>query len=243
MLSYCVERGWEAKVLEENSVGSLAPGSFDGILSGLADDRALKAHLSGVPVVELSPSYPENKHWGRCPSGGAAVGRMAAECLRRRPVASFVFAANASGGAHTPRRDGFLGALAGDARPAAEFHTGGDDAAAITRLADFLKKRPGPVGVFGSVDATARLALSAALEAGMRVPVDAYIMGFGNRDLVSRFAPVPLTSIAIDYHAWGYAAAGLLDAMMSGAAAPGTVRPFSPGELVERASTGRLRRR
>ncbi len=259
VLSYCVERGWEAKVLEENSVGAFAPESFDGILSGLADDRALKAHLSGVPasgsadaedtvlrfvasagvpVVELSPSYPENKHWGRCPSDGVAAGRMAAEYLRRRPVASFVFAANAPGGAHTLRRDAFLSALAGEARPVVEFYTGGDDVAAIGRLASFLKNRPGPVAVFGSVDATARLALSAALEAGMKVPGDAYILGFGNRDLVSRLAPVPLSSIAIDYPAWGYAAAGLLDAMMSGAAAPGTVRPFAPGELVERASTG-----
>lgn len=162
---------------------------------------------------------------------------MAGEYLRRLPVASFVFAAGGRDGAHAVREAAFRKALAKDARPCSTFHFPDYEASSKSRFAAFLKKLPGPVGIFGSVDQCARMALDGALEAGLTVPGDAYILGFGNREMICDLAPVSLSSIAIDYRAWGYAAAALLDDILSGRAKSGTVRPFAPGEVVERVST------
>jgi LacI family transcriptional regulator len=240
-MRYCAEHGWDAVAVTTDNVGRFAPGSFAGVigpLPGPADHpvRRLVAK-SRVPVVELSPEYPENKHWGRCPSDGAAVGKIAGDYLRRLPVASFVFAAGGRDGAHAVREAAFRKALAKDARPCSTFHFPDYEAPSKARFAAFLKKLPGPVGIFGSVDQCALMVLAGAMEAGLTVPGDAYILGFGNREMICDLAPVPLSSIAIDYRAWGYAAAALLDDMMSGRAKPGTVRPFAPDAVVERAST------
>lgn len=240
-LRRCNELGWEAVVLNGDSLATIAGTPCDGIL-GMLPPPGHAVHRfaaeSSVPVVELSASYPENKHWGRYPSDGIAVGSLAAEHLRRRPVAAFLFLATGASPAHDIRRAGFIRGLAGDARPVHTFDPGGTDLEATGRLADFLKKLPRPIGIFGSVDASARQALNAAHNAGLRVPEDAYILGFGNRRLVSAMASTPISSIALDHEAWGYAAVGLLEDMIAGRAAPGTTRTFAPGGVVERASTG-----
>lgn len=240
-MRYCVERGWDAVAVTTDNADRFEPGTFAGVigpLPGPADHpvRRLVAK-SRVPVVELSPEYPENKHWGRCPSDGAAVGRVAGKYLGRLPVASFVFAASGRGGAHAVREAAFRKALAKDARPCVAYCFSGDEVASRKRLVECLRKLPRPVGIFGSVDHCARQALDAALEAGFSVPGEAYILGFGNREMICDLAPVSLSSIAIDYRAWGYAAAALLDDLMAGRAKPGTVRPFAPGAVVERVST------
>lgn len=256
-LKYCVERGWSAQVLNADTVGEFPPGSFDGII-GMVPPAGRPVYefvaKATVPVVELSYAHSEFKAWARCPSDGAAVGRMAAEYLRRRPVASFAFVANSHWPNHVVRRDGFLAGLAdaGDLRPVAVYYTGaaGDvpsdtrpdmgvpDPASTTRLAAHLKTLPRPVGIFGSVDNISRQVLDAAQEAGLKVPGDIYLLGFDNRDLVSRLAPVPITSITIDCAAWAYAAMRMLDELMEGRLAPGTLRPFPPNRIVERESTG-----
>lgn len=254
-LRHCVEHDREACVVNGDNVGEFPPGSFDGVLGMLPPEDHPVHRLvaqSGVPVVELSPSYPKNKHWVRSPSDGTLVGRMAADYLRRRPVRSFVFVSYCPWPTHDGRWNDFRARLAGDARPCVRFNTGtpgdarlgirldkGDpDPNATARLAEFLKGLPRPVGIFGSVDNSARQALEAALQAGLRVPEDAHVIGFGNRDHICRTAPVPVTSVAIDYSDWGYAAAGMLDALMAGRLAPGTVVPFPPSGIVDRASTG-----
>lgn len=256
-LKYCVERGWSAAVLNTDTIGEFPPGGFDGIIGMLPPAGhpvyEFVTH-AGLPVVELSYAHPERKEWVRCPSDGAAVGRMAAEHLRRRPVAAFAFVANSRWPNHVVRRDGFLNALAaaGDLRPVSVYYTGtpGDlpfdtrpdmgapDPAATSRLAAQLKTLPLPVGIFGSVDSIARQVLDAATEADLKIPGDIYLVGFNNRDLVSRLSPVPITGITIDCAAWAYAAAGMLEDLMEGRIRPGALSPFPPNPIVERESTG-----
>lgn len=241
-LRRAAETGREAVVLNSDSLARLAGSDFDGIVGMLPPDpdhpvRRFVA-ASGKPVVELSLAYPESNFTGRCPEDCAEIGKKAAGYLRGLPVASFAFVSGGRWWNHDARYAAFRAALADDARPCDRFDTGGTGAAATTRLADFLKSLPKPVAIFGSVDEWARLALDAAGEAELSVPGDAFILGFGNRELVSRVAPTPLSSIDIDYAAWGAAAVSLLDDLIARRAAPGAVRPFAPGEVVVRASTG-----
>lgn len=255
-----VERGWSVIQATTDTVGSISPEDFDGVVCGIPNSDQHPVHRliadSGKPVVELSYAFPEYKKWARCPSDGIAVGRLAAEHLGRRPVAGMAFVAAGRHPTDLIRETGFRQGLAAqlDGRPYSDFfldETNGLTSDAIPtklgsashkeiqeRLKAFLLGAPRPLGVFGSVDAVAKLVFDAASEVELKTPGDLYLMGFGNRELTSRIAPVPITTIDIDYKEWGYAAAGLLDELMSGKVAPGTVRPFAPGSLVVRDSTG-----
>ncbi len=238
-LKYCLEHGYDAELLNADSAARLAGRDFAGVVGMLppSPEHPVRRFLRERPgpVVELSLAYPENTGWARCPEDCDAIARLAASRLRRLPARSFLFVASRWWN-HDARWESFRAALKGDARPC-ERHDAGFDAASRADLAGRLRSLPGPVAVFGSVDEWARLALEAAQEAGLRVPGEVYVLGFGNRELVSRVASVPISSVAIDYHAWSYAATGLLDDFIRGRVAPGAVRSFPPAGLVERAST------
>ena len=252
---YCVERGWAFSVLNANNVGQYPEGSYDGILSTLsAADHPLYRFVDAakVPVVELSQSHPEQTSWGRYPSDGEAVGRIAVEYLRRRPVTSFAFVAPNHWPSHRVRKKGFLAALenSDDRRPVESFHMADAGAVHMDRhsvngdpsvneaLATFLRNLPKPAGIFASGDELAGPVLEAADRAGLKIPGDLYLLAFGSRDLLSRLAPIPISTIAIDHEAWGYAAMGLLHEMMDGKTPRGTVRLFPPGAVIERESSG-----
>ena len=108
------------------------------------------------------------------------------------------------------------------------------------KLADFFKTSPlvRPIGVVGSVDESARQAYEAAALAGLKVPGDIYLMGCGNRNIYTKIAPVPITTVDVNEEAWGYDAAELLDLFMTGKVQSGFVKSFSPGEVIIRESTG-----
>lgn len=241
-LRRCLELGYDAEVLNADSANRLAQSGFAGVVGMLPPDadhpvrRVLAA--TDKPVVELSLAYPENTGWARYPEDCRAIAAIAAARLRRLPVRAFVFVAYGDWWNHNARWEVFSRALSDDARPCLRFRARGLDAATRSELAAFLKAQPGPVAVFGSVDDWAKLAVDAALEAGLRVPGDVYALGFGNRELVSRVAAVPVSSIDIDYRAWAREAVDLFDALRHGRVAPGTVREFPPGAPVERLSTG-----
>lgn len=236
-----MRRGYDTAVLNAETLAECARRPVAGIVGMLPNPghpiRAYTDRFSG-PVVELSLAYAEFTRWGRVPDDCAQIALRAAERLRRLPVASFLFVAGEHRWNHDARWAVFREQLAGDARPCEWCRTGGLDRAAAERLAAHLVTMPRPVAVFGSTDEWARLALDAAELAGLRVPGEVYLLGFANRELVSRVAPVPISTIEIDHFAWAQAGAELLVEMIEGRAEPGTVRPFAPGRLIERASTG-----
>lgn len=238
--SLLMRHGYDTALLNADTVDSFFERPVAGIVGILPDPghpvRRFTDAFAG-PVVELSLAYPENKNWGRVPDDCEMVARIAAARLRRLPAASFLFVAGSRRWNHDARWEVFRSELSSDARPVGRCLTGGMDSAAASRLAESLLSMPRPVAVFGSTDEWARLALDAAERANLKVPGDVYILGFANRELVSRVAPVPISTIDIDYRGWSCAAAELLLDMISGKAEPGTVRPFAPGVVIEREST------
>ena len=235
-----MEAGYDTALLTSDTLEQYRGKPVAGIVGMLPDPghpvRGFTDAFEG-PLVELSLAYPEFTRWGRVPDDCAKVAEMAASRLRRLPARSFLFVAGNHRWNHDARWAVFSRELEGDARPCERCLTGGMDSASASRLAEHLLRMPKPVAVFGSTDEWARLALDAADLAGLRVPGDVYILGFANRELVSRVAPVPLSTIEIDHAAWARSAAGLLVDMMAGREKPGVVRPFPPGQLIEREST------
>jgi LacI family transcriptional regulator len=241
VLRYGREHGWDI-ITDSPAAANPVDMQVDAIIGMLPPDTAhptRKLAESGkVPVVEMSLAYPEIKHWCRQPEACEGVGRLAAEHLRRLPVRSFAFFDDTAWWNHDARFEAFRLALAGDARPLDRFHFRTPDRQAANPLGEYLRELPKPCGVFGSTDSFARTVIRAAEQEGFSVPGDFFVMGCGDWDMHTEGPGVALTSIVIDREAWGYAAAGMLDELMSGRIAPGTVREFSAGKLIVRESTG-----
>jgi LacI family transcriptional regulator len=241
VLRYGREHGWEM-ITDSPAAGNPADMTVDAIIGMLPPDpehptRKL-AESESIPVVELSLAYPEIKHWCRYHEECAAVGRVAAEHLRRLPVRSFAFFDDTPWWNHEARFEGFRETLKDDARPFSRFHFRSPDFKTTYPPDEYLRALPKPCGVFGATDGFAREALDIAEREGFAVPGDLYVMGFGDLDLRSGGPGVPLTSIALDREAWSYAAAGMLDERIAGRIAPGTTREFPAGKLIVRESTG-----
>jgi LacI family transcriptional regulator len=93
-----------------------------------------------------------------------------------------------------------------------------------------------PVGIFASSDVTAVHVVNSALELGHSVPEDVAVLGANNDRLVCEFAPVPLSSIRLNFFQLGYDAARVLHSHMTGNNVV-DVAPVPPVEVVERQST------
>ena len=103
-----------------------------------------------------------------------------------------------------------------------------------------LESAPKPLAVLAYDDADAAKVLSAALEAGLRVPEDVAIMGIGNDAVICENQAVPLSSINHDLERNGYEGAALLDKLMSKPSKPPKPLLLSPRGIVIRKSTDTL---
>jgi len=105
------------------------------------------------------------------------------------------------------------------------------------RVASWLESLSPPVGLLASNDIRAQQVLIAARAAGVRVPDDVAVIGVDNDDVICPLCDPPLSSVEPDTERIGYEAARLLDAMMSGAAAPEETLFVSPRRVAARRST------
>ena len=109
-----------------------------------------------------------------------------------------------------------------------------------------LKSAPKPLAVLTYDDADAAKVLSAALEAGLRVPEDVAIMGIGNDTVICENQAVPLSSVDHDLERNGYEGAALLNHLMSTRRAPSTkhqalgTKFIPPRGIIVRKSTDTL---
>jgi len=79
-----------------------------------------------------------------------------------------------------------------------------------------LASLPKPVAVMCQNDDTMAIVLNAAIDAGLHVPEEVALLGYGNSPLVCDFLPVKLSSIDVDLAGLGYRAAGELDRLFKG---------------------------
>jgi LacI family transcriptional regulator len=106
-------------------------------------------------------------------------------------------------------------------------------------LADWLRSLPKPTALLACNDDRNKQVLAACKMAGLDVPDDIAILGVDNDDLVCELEYPQLSSIALSVEAAGYAAATLLDDLMTGRKTGRTREQIvvSPLYIVERQST------
>lgn len=110
-------------------------------------------------------------------------------------------------------------------------------AAAHAWLAEAIAKLPKPLGIVASSDDDAVSVLQACDDAGIAVPEEVAVLGCDNDALLCDHAPVPLSSVDIDWERIGYEASGLLERLMDGEAAPAAPILIPPKGVVTRQST------
>jgi LacI family transcriptional regulator len=104
-------------------------------------------------------------------------------------------------------------------------------------LATWLRSLKKPVGIMAANDARARHILEACHTIGARVPEEIAVIGVDNDELMCEVTDPPLSSVEQGARQLGYAAAALLDQMMSGKRVPQIENYITPERIVRRRST------
>ena len=109
--------------------------------------------------------------------------------------------------------------------------------AAEHAIAAWLRKQPGPLGLFACNDVRAQQVLNACREHGINVPEQVAVMGVDDDDVLCNLCEPPLTSIEPDTDRLGFEAARRLHQMMQGNKPEMEWVQIPPLRVVERAST------
>lgn len=219
----------------------------DGIISfiGGRDDLADFILRSGLPAVEISMVRNEIQ-LPRVEGDNDLIGRLAAEHFLERGFRHFAWAPFMDDTVNTERYRGFANRLAQnnltcELLPTADSRH--DNPALLDwsvkrgHLIEALVARPNPLAVFAYNDCVAADVIDACDDAGLLVPEAVAVLGVDNDTLLCECVRVPLSSVCHDLEGLAYAAAGLLDRMMSGEAPPQEVVRVQPKGLVTRRST------
>ena len=212
----------------------------------------------GIPVVDLTFNHPEIK-LPRVSGDHEAFGRLARQHFESLNFHHFAWFSTGWSHVHELRFCGYAaetrdqGSGIGDQttdRWVLEDMVGKDEIdnwrLFLKTIGQKLKSAPKPLAVLTYDDADAAKVLSAALEAGLRVPEDVAIMGIGNDTVVCENQAVPLSSVDHDLEKNGYEGAALLNHLMSTRRAPSTkhqalgTKLIPPRGIVIRKSTDTL---
>lgn len=107
----------------------------------------------------------------------------------------------------------------------------------VAELARWLDSLPKPVGVVACNDLWGAQVLRACGEHGIRVPDDIAVIGADDDPIFCHISDPPLTSIDGNAHAIGYAAAAMLDGVLSRQETPPPITFVEPGPVHTRGST------
>ncbi len=214
----------------------------DGLLVRIETPQMLEiVRKLDVPTVNLRNTLP-NAPFPYVSVDNAQVAQLAYEHLADRGLREFAFCGRSTGGnpALQQRQDHFKKTVESHGwtchvyTPADRNEDWQDEQA---RLCEWISRLPRPIGIMACNDERGLQVLDAARRIGVRVPDDVAVIGVDNDEAMCELSIPPLTSIDVNAQAIGYHAAGLLDQMMDGAAAPRNELRLPPRAVVTRRST------
>ena len=177
----------------------------------------------GIPVVDLTYNHPEIR-LPRVSGDHMAFGRLARQHFEALNFRHFAWFSSEWTHVHELRFQGYaLGTGPSDGTVPVKWvwseivqESKIDDWPLFVRvIGKKLRTVPKPFAVLTYDDADAARVLSAALEAGFKVPDEIAIMGIGNDRVICENQAVPLSSVDHDLDLNGYEGAVLLNKLMS----------------------------
>ena len=221
---------------------------LDGIIASEPgpDETARLVRESGVPVSFIGdpgPILSERKdHIAFTRNDDEMIGRMGANYLaslgQRRSYGFVPTVSNQYWSAS--RLKGFSAALAAKKTNVDVFISPGAAAGSredLAALRDWLAALPKPAAVMASWDTRATQVLAMCKDAQIKIPNQVAVLGVDNDELLDESSDPPISSILPNHEQLGYAAARVLNNLMSGrharSSAPFLVKPV---KIVERES-------
>ena len=214
----------------------------DGLICLVGPDRPRAQFLlkMNLPMVVLGNS--DEGLMGdqlRVLQDDAACGRMAAEHFLSLGFENFLTVGKKNRTFFRDRIQSFTEALGDRARVIEHAWIGESLAYTSLRrpIEAVMKKVSKPMAIFAPSDVTCVHVMQSAMALGLKVPEDAAILGANNDELICDFAPVPLSSVRLNFTQWGFEGAALLDKVMQGQAPEKNVPLIRPVGVVSRQST------
>ena len=217
----------------------------DGVIAAVRDPASDVIVRTGIPVVDVV-GVLRHEQVPLVHANDRSVGRLGAEHLLERGFRNFAFCEYAGEFWSVDRRHGFQRTLRERGLDCAVYQltvpgpgSGGPQSweAQQHNLASWLKSLPRPLGVMATNDLMGQQLLEACQRLAIKVPDDVAVVGADNDEPICRISSPPLSSVVINDHQRGYAAAALLDRMMSGEPPPDEPIYVEPVGVVTRAST------
>ena len=222
------ECGWQVTIESRYA----PPGGWhgDGVIVNLLKSPALvrcvrQLRTKGIPVVDLSDSYPELKI-PRITEDNVAIGRLAAGHFRERGFIHCGWFSREWTRLHVLRFRGFC-----------EAWNNGTPFRLSLRSVQMLKDMPKPVGIFCFNDYNAQILESECLRMGLHIPEDVAILGVDNNEMICENVSVPLSSISLDFESISYHGARLLANVLDGLCPGTTTQLIAPTGVKVRRST------
>lgn len=221
---------------------------LDGIIASEPgpDETARLVRESGIPVSFIGdpgPILSERKdHIAFTRNDDEMIGRMGANYLaslgQRRSYGFVPTVSNQYWSAS--RLKGFKAALTAKKANVDVFNSPGAAAGSredLSALRDWLAELPKPAAVMASWDTRATQVLAMCKDAQIKIPNQVAVLGVDNDELLDESSDPPISSILPNHEQLGYAAARVLNKLMSGrqtrSASPFLVKPV---KVVERES-------
>lgn len=222
------EHGWQVTI--ESRYAPPKDWHGDGVIVNLLKSPALvrcirRLRQRGVPVVDLSDSYPALRI-PRVTEDNRAIGAMAARHFAEHGFARVAFFATEWNRLHQLRFRGFADAWKGEKAFAVDLKS-------LTKLIAVAK----PVGVFCFNDYNAQFLENECLRLGLQIPEDVAILGVDNNATICENAPVSLSSIVIDFERISHLGAQVLADILDGRPPRQTTNLVPPSGIRLRSST------
>ncbi|MCC5807474.1 MAG: substrate-binding domain-containing protein [Opitutales bacterium] len=243
-----VARGWEFVPVPldrpvESILRLISGQKADGVLVEFDIDLVESVFAFGKPTVVLFADLIVDG--AVCVNvDDYAVGQLAAQHLLERGLRRFAYCGRAT--MHAPERmRGYRDSLREAGLTVSVFEEATAAAGAAgpvwqepsARLQKWLQGLAVPCGIFAAHDSLGRTLAEGAARIGRRIPDDIAILSASDDALVCEMAEPPLSCVALPWERIADAAAGWLDRLVSGKAAPEDPVRITPTTVITRAST------
>lgn len=233
-------------VAERKALQALAEFKPEGLIASV-DTEAVARSLTAMRrvVVDVAAVLIRRLPFPRVGVDNREVGRLAAQHFLERGLRRFAFVGNPEWYYSLAREEAFGDYISQSQgtvshyydRMEHTFDARGQQRPLDRRVHRWLLALPKPIGIFTPNDWWGVRVTEVCRQTNLRVPEDVAVLGVDNDDLFCELARPPLSSVIVPSKRIGYAAAALLDRLLSGEQPPEEPILLPPPGVFTRRST------
>jgi LacI family transcriptional regulator len=249
LVHFANQRGWDVLHAHwhEQSVPELIAGTrIDGIISHLAGNatKQMLTTTAGIPHVTLSAQTAREMSIPGVVLNHQAAGRIIAKHLIELGFTHIAAFGHKQTNATFNERIAGATEITSAAGLAPPMQLSWPEknpttfAQTMNFYASVLEKWPKPLAIIALHDSIAITLMHACRRCGFSIPSQVAIGSFDNDTMFNELAPIPLSSVEINFEEQATQAATLLASLMDGQAPPSSTIVIEPAGMIVRRSTG-----